>query len=110
MRSLALPNGSMPSGNTQNLSGTIHLLNGDLNARAQLTGAVGRVSRHDVRKILSPILGMCKWLDEWQPHDGEKEERRRKGREEGGKRGKGGRVGSRKRKRKRKKRKGRGSE
>lgn len=67
VRSLALPNGSVPFGNTQNLSGTIYLLNGDLNASAQLTGAVGRVSRHDVRKALSPMLGTCKWLDEWQP-------------------------------------------
>lgn len=61
VRSLALPDGSVPFGNSLNLSGTIYLLNGDLNASAQLTGAVGRISGRDVHKTLSPMLGTCTW-------------------------------------------------
>lgn len=61
VRSLALPDGSVPFGNSLNLSGMIYLLNGDLNASAQLTGAVGRISGRDVRKTLSPMLGTCTW-------------------------------------------------
>lgn len=60
-RSLALPDGSVPFGNSLNLSGTIYLLNGDLSASAQLTRAVGRISGHDGHKTLSPLLGTCKW-------------------------------------------------
>lgn len=72
-RSLALPDGSLPFGNSLNLSGTIYLLNGDLNASAQLTGAVGRISGHDVHKALSPMLGTCKWQVDGS-HPGSQEE------------------------------------
>lgn len=44
-----------------------------------LTGAVGRISRHDVHETLSPALGTCKCLMNGSHGDGEKEKRRREG-------------------------------
>lgn len=63
----------MPFGNSLNLSGTIYLLNRDLNASAQLTGAIGRILKHDVRKTLSLMLGTRKYQLNGNHYDCEKE-------------------------------------
>lgn len=59
-RTLALPLVLCPLANLLNLSGAIYLLNGDLNASAQLTGAVGRLLGCDEHKTLSLKFGTCK--------------------------------------------------
>lgn len=79
-----------PLANSLNLSGTIYLLNGDLNASAQLTGAVGRLVGCDEHKTLSLRFGTCKcWVngsvDDSQVDEGEdkgEEEEERKEEEE----------------------------
>ena len=70
-RSQAVPNSSAPFGNSLTLSETIYLLNGDLNASALLTGAVGRLSVHKTRSLK---LGPCKCLVNGSHSDGEEEE------------------------------------
>lgn len=70
-RSQAVPNSSVPFGNSLTLSGTIYLLNGDFNASALPTGALGRLSVHKTRSLK---LGTCKCLVNGSHSDGEEEE------------------------------------
>lgn len=66
VRSLAaLPNGSVPFGNSLNLSGAACLLNGDLNASGQLTGAVGGLQgmMYIKRSGLCWARGSARWME-----------------------------------------------